>query len=75
MSLSEFLNMGGYGFFVWWSYGLFAIAILWLLLLPRIQKRFRLKEVRQQIALEQLREQRAGKSSISGSQSSSPESD
>lgn len=59
MSLSEFLHMGGYGFYVWWSYGLFAAAIIWMLVLPRIQKGQRLKAVRQQMALEQLRQERA----------------
>ena len=34
MSLTEFLHMGGYGFYVWSSYGLTMIVLVMNLLMP-----------------------------------------
>ncbi len=34
MSLTEFLHMGGYGFYVWTSYGLAFIVLVLNLLMP-----------------------------------------
>ena len=37
--MSEFLAMGGYGFYVWSSYGMLAIALIVELVLLRRQRR------------------------------------
>ena len=39
MSLTEFLHMGGYAFYVWTSYGIALIVLLANLLLPIRQRR------------------------------------
>ena len=39
MSLTEFLHMGGYAFYVWTSYGIALIVLLVNLLLPIRQRR------------------------------------
>jgi len=38
-SLQDFLAMGGDAVFVWASYGVFALFILWNLLQPRFERR------------------------------------
>lgn len=45
MSLSEFLHMGGYGFYVWLSYGLGAAVLVLNLLWPMVQRRRLLREL------------------------------
>ena len=45
-SVSEFLHMGGYGFYVWGSFGVTAIALvveIWLLRRQRVQAVLMLK--------------------------------
>ena len=37
-SVAEFIDMGGYGFFVWCSYGVFALVFLGLLVAPIIRR-------------------------------------
>ena len=39
MSLTEFLHMGGYGFYVWTSYGLAFIVLVLNLLMPIWRRR------------------------------------
>ncbi len=39
MSLSEFLDMGGYAFYVWTSYGIALVLLLGNLLLPIFHRR------------------------------------
>ncbi len=46
--MKEWLAMGGYGFFIWSSYGALALAIaieLWLLRRRRVQARARVLEM------------------------------
>lgn len=50
--MSDFLSMGGYGFYVWSSYGLFAAMLVWDLLAPRLRERATLR----QLALKQRRD-------------------
>ncbi len=45
-SLSDFLSMGGYGLYVWGSFGLTAAALGWELLALRQRRRRALDEVR-----------------------------
>tara|TARA_R110001583_G_scaffold170258_2_gene323688 strand:- start:893 stop:1126 length:234 start_codon:yes stop_codon:yes gene_type:complete len=51
-SISAFLNMGGYGFYVWLSYGVSIIALA-LLVFSSIHNH---KKIKQQIALRIKRE-------------------
>lgn len=46
MTLSEFLRMGGYGFYVWSAYGLAAVVLLLNALLPVLRHRKLLKELK-----------------------------
>jgi heme exporter protein D len=39
MTLSEFLHMGGYGFYVWSSFGLAAVVLAANLALPLLSRR------------------------------------
>ena len=56
--MSEFFAMGGYAFYVWTSYAIFAVIVVYNLLQPRFRRRTIVREVRQQIALEQLQKER-----------------
>jgi len=52
--MSEFLNMGGYAFFVWSSFGLTAVFLLLNVVLARLAlRKARLNAVRRIKALEQ----------------------
>jgi len=53
-SFTDFLNMGGYAFYVWLSYGVSAALIIYLL----FSSINRHKSVLQQIVLRQKREQK-----------------
>lgn len=53
-SISEFIAMGGYGFYVWLSYGLTFLALIILIINSVAKKNKILKEVEQR----HLREQR-----------------
>lgn len=39
MSFSEFLAMGGYGFYVWTSYGLTLVVLLLNIIIPVVQRK------------------------------------
>ncbi len=39
MSFSEFLAMGGYGFYVWTSYGLTLVVLLLNIIIPIVQRK------------------------------------
>lgn len=45
MSWAEFFNMGGYAFYVWGSYGVFALAITAEIVAVRLRKRRVLAEL------------------------------
>lgn len=45
MSWAEFFNMGGYAFYVWGSYGVFALAIAAEIVTVRLRKRRVLAEL------------------------------
>ena len=53
-SFSEFVAMGGYGFFVWLSFGVTALAMAGIVLESKYTSRHLIK----QIALEQARKER-----------------
>ena len=52
-SWSDFLNMGGYGFYVWLSYGVSLAAIVGLIVQSYRGKKTILAEVRRELAREQ----------------------
>ncbi|QPK64395.1 heme exporter protein CcmD [Methylomonas sp. LL1] len=54
MSLEYFLQMGGYAFYVWTSYGITTAVLLWNLFAPIVQR----KQLLRQMALKQKRAQR-----------------
>ena len=51
MTLEEFLNMGGYAFYVWTSYGITFVVLLVNIVLPIIQR----KSLLRSLALKQQR--------------------
>jgi heme exporter protein D len=53
MNWQEFFAMGGYGFYVWLSYGLCALVLIFLVINPVIQR----KKLLRQLALKQKRMQ------------------
>jgi heme exporter protein D len=55
-SWSEFFAMGGYAFFVWWSYGLTLAVIVLNIVMPVVQRRKVIKRVKRAIRREQLQE-------------------
>jgi len=55
-SWSEFFAMGGYAFFVWWSYGLTLAVIVLNIVMPVVQRKKVIKRVKRAIRREQLQE-------------------
>jgi heme exporter protein D len=53
MSLQEFLAMGGYGFYVWTSYGICLVVLVLNVVIPVIQR----KQFLRQQALKQKRQE------------------
>lgn len=51
-SFSEFLAMGGNGFFVWLSYGVSALAIVFYIVYVKQQRKILVKQIVQQKARE-----------------------
>ncbi len=60
-SFSAFLAMGGYGFFVWLSYGVSILVVTAFVMYIKVDKRNLIKEVRAQAArkarIQQAKEQ------------------
>ena len=50
-SFAEFLAMGGYGFYVWTSYGIAFVVLVLNIVLPILQR----KQLLRQLALKQKR--------------------
>ncbi len=55
MNWKEFFEMGGYGFFVWTSYGVFFAVLLFSVLAPVIRRRSLARELREQWAVDARR--------------------
>ncbi|MFQ1021959.1 heme exporter protein CcmD [Avibacterium paragallinarum] len=47
-SVSDFLNMGGYGFYVWLSYGLSFFALASLIVQGMLRKKTLIKEIQRE---------------------------
>ena len=56
VSWSEFFAMGGYAFFVWMSYGLTLLVIVFNIVMPLIQRKQVIKRVKRAIRREQLQQ-------------------
>lgn len=52
-TLSEFLAMGGYAFYVWGSFSLTAIIAIWEVCALRNRRKQAIQQIRQQIAIEE----------------------
>ena len=52
-SLAAFLDMGGYGFFVWLSYGISALSVMLMVLYMRYERRSLIQAVKAQLARKQ----------------------
>ncbi len=46
MTASEFFHMGGYGFFVWSSYGIATLLLGWMFISPIFRRRQIIRELR-----------------------------
>ena len=55
-SWSEFFAIGGYAFFVWMSYGLTLLVIVFNIVMPLIQRKQVIKRVKRAIRREQLQQ-------------------
>lgn len=54
--MSEFFSMGGYAFYVWTSYGVFALALIWTTLSPLLRKRAVIQRIQDRIEREKRNE-------------------
>jgi len=52
-SLAAFLDMGGYGFFVWLSYGISTLSVILMVLYIRYERRSLIQAVQAQLARKQ----------------------
>jgi len=57
MSLSEFFNMGGYAVFVWTSYGLTLVLLVWNWLMPYQQHKQNLRKLTRQYRSDKPRQE------------------
>ncbi len=48
-SLSDFLAMGGYGFYVWLAFGVSLVSMVWIIFDTRMKRSRILKQVRSNI--------------------------
>jgi heme exporter protein D len=53
-SISDFIHMGGHGFYVWLAYSAGAIVLIYNYVVPRMHKLVVLKKISQQIKREKL---------------------
>ena len=56
MNWTDFFNMGGYAFHVWTSWGLTALVLILLFLLPKLRNKQLRAEIKRQISREQRSE-------------------
>jgi len=53
MNWTEFFNMGGYAFHVWTSWGITALALLMLVIVPKQRNKKIRAEIKRQVQREQ----------------------
>lgn len=51
MSLNEFFSMGGYGIYVWSSYGICAVVLLLNVIQPIMRERRTIRELQKRFSL------------------------
>ena len=49
MSLTDFLSMGGYGVYVWSSYGITLVALILNIVLPVLKERKTMRELQERL--------------------------
>ena len=59
MNWQEFFHMGGYGFFVWFTYATFFIVLGLGIVLPVTKRRSLERELREQWAITERRKQKS----------------
>ncbi|RDS86563.1 heme exporter protein CcmD [Dyella psychrodurans] len=62
-SLQSFFAMGGYAAYVWPAYGVFFIVLLIDWLAPQLRRRRLLRELRERMARQDARKERANRNS------------
>jgi len=45
-SMSEFIAMGGHGFYVWLAYGVFLAVVIWNIAMLRINRSLKVRETK-----------------------------
>ena len=63
-SFDEFLNMGGYGLYVWSAYGITLVVFAYNIIRPILMRRQVLRQQKQEQQQEQKREQRSNESNM-----------
>lgn len=58
MSVSEFLDMGGYAFYVWTSYGIATALLGWIFISPVFNRRNIIKELRMKYRQQERQQQK-----------------
>lgn len=58
MNWSEFFNMGGYAFYVWTSYALFLVVIVANIILPVMQRKKVITQIKRTIRREAIDQSR-----------------
>jgi len=53
MSFEEFINMNGFGFYIWTSYAITAIVFLGLFIMFKVQRNQLIKQLRKRYRLEE----------------------
>ncbi|HMM68653.1 MAG TPA: heme exporter protein CcmD [Dokdonella sp.] len=56
--MTDFLSMGGYGAYVWSSYAIFVIALLFDFIAPRLRSRRVIAEIRGRLKRQQKRQEK-----------------
>ena len=57
MTVSEFLDMGGYAFYVWSSYGIATVVLTWIFIAPIFNKKNIVKELRMKYRQQERQQQ------------------
>ncbi len=55
-SWSEFFAMGGYAYFVWMSYGIALLVIVFNIVMPMVHRKKVIKQVKRAIRREQIQQ-------------------
>ena len=58
MSFEEFINMGGFGFYIWTSYAITAILSIGLFVMFKVQRNQLIKQLRKRYRLEERQKQK-----------------